>query len=162
MRCLSSHQGTHKTSSLFSTINNINHTILSVYLFNIYMYTYLYIYVYTICVAILIISFLRLWRNFNQPGGLARVCCAFNLSLETSQILRGAVRRLQMGITWYNNGEVSPHKLGYHLHDYSDRSTKITGTVLPSWQLKPWCLGIQGPGVQAALEKAMPGPAKCL
>jgi hypothetical protein len=69
---------------------------------------------------------------------------------------------LQMGITWYNNGEVSPHKLGYHLHDYSDRSTKITGTVLPSWQLKPWCLGIQGPGVQAALEKAMPGPAKCL
>jgi hypothetical protein len=62
MRCLSSHQGTHKTSSLFSTINNINHTILSVYLFNIYiyMYTYLYIYVYTICVAILIISFLRL------------------------------------------------------------------------------------------------------
>ena len=46
MRCLSSHQVTHKTSSLFSTINNINHTILSVYLFNIYIYVYIFIYIY--------------------------------------------------------------------------------------------------------------------
>ena len=36
---------------------------------------------------------------------------------ENGWLLGGAIG-VTNGYIWYNNGEVSPHKLGYHLYDY--------------------------------------------